>query len=222
MLLPLIPGTLPPGVCYADEQARLNAYMAVSNASLEAGQSFYNFGPDKPAVSLQVYPWLRTTDGRWYVFSGVWRSPVNGSTFERRLFVGSLTDLQTYDGGDTGTPSTESGPMWEEDPDFRGRSPMGPGAIPSSDPALTIGVGQDLGAASHVQTTAEMAPHTHQLEAVTNDDGGGLLAASNGLPPAAFSVTTTSAGGGTAMSLLHPVRGIYIIRRTSRTYYTVV
>jgi hypothetical protein len=74
VLLPFQLGTLPSGSCFTSEQQRYNAYMSITYAVLN-GLAFYNIGPDKPSVDDQAYPWLRTTDGRWYVFNGVWRSP---------------------------------------------------------------------------------------------------------------------------------------------------
>lgn len=230
MLLPLLPGTLPVGVCFTGpsaEQERLNAYMAASNAVLEAGQSFYNFGDSPPSVANQAYPWLRTTDGRWYTFSGKWIAPTNYSIFERRLFIGTLDDLKTYDGGDTGSAGPTSGPMWEEDPEFVGRVPIGPGLIPATAPALTIDVATDGGEGGHTQTIAEMPAHNHPPDPTLSD---GYLG--HAVTPGSFNVTSSSndtiklgttgnTGGGTPFNLVQPVRGCYIVRWTHRLYYAV-
>lgn len=233
-LLTLLPGALPVGFCPGSEQERLNAYMAVSNALLQGGLAFYNYGDTKPDVTLQGYPWFRTTDGRWYYFSGVWKSPMNRSSFERRLFVGTLTDLLTYDGGDNGAPSATSGPAWEESTEFRGRSPMGPGAIPTSQPAKTLNVGEDYGEGAHVLLATEF-PSTLTLKANlpgnrTNLEGGApQWLAPIGSAGALLTTPTTedatfpfqNDGGDVAHQTTHPVHGCYVIKPTNRQFYTV-
>lgn len=193
-----------------------------------AGSAFYNFGPDKPDPSLRSYPWFRTTDGRWYYFSGDWISPVNYDVNERRLYVGSLTDLQTYDGGDTGTPSDRSGPMWVEDTDFIGRSPMHPGAIPDSNPSKTLAVGENYGEGAHKQTLTEMVPHDHDLEWRANTSGTGSDNVT-GTPQAPTTTTfQTESKGGTGSppdneraNVVHPCRGCYLIKWSGRLYRRV-
>src|SRR5690242_20197534 len=108
VLLPILPGTLPEGSCFTNDQDRLVAFAAAMQAVLP-GLAFYNYGSTKPSVANQQYPWLNTNDGRWYSFSGNWRSPNNYSPFDRRWFAGTLTDLLTYDGG-----NSTFGPMWVE------------------------------------------------------------------------------------------------------------
>jgi hypothetical protein len=228
VLLPIIPGSLPSGACYNSEQARLNAFAAAMEAQLN-GEAFYNYGDSKPDVADQGYPWLRTTDMRWYYFEGVWKSPVPSySLYERRLFVGSLGDLQTYDGGDTNPASTESGPMWEVDTAFEGRSPMGPGAIASANPAKTLSVEENFGEGAHAQVISELAQHSHAPESTLAD---GFLGHAVSGAPATYNVSgggdtismgaTATAGAGDAFNVTHPVRGAYVIKRTTRTFYVV-
>lgn len=220
MLLPLVPGTLPPGFCPTSEQQRLNGYSAVTHAVLEAGMVFYNYGPDKPSVANQAYPWFRTTDGRWYYFSGVWKSPVNYSLFERRIFTGSTTDLETYDGGDGGLASPTSGPMWEVDTVYNGRILMGSGAIPTSSPAKVLAVGEDYGAGSQTLTTAQLPAHSHQVTTATNDSGSGYPYTGTG-STAGVAYATSQTGSGEAVSIIPPVSGVLFIKWSGRLYYTV-
>jgi hypothetical protein len=228
VLLPIIPGSLSAGACFNSEQERLNAFAAAMEAQLN-GEAFYNYGDTKPDVSDQGYPWLRTTDMRWYRFEGKWKSPIaDYSLYERRLWVGTLLSLQTYDGGDTNTPSTESGPTWEVDTAFEGRSPMGPGAIPSSNPAKTLVVEENFGEGAHAQTVAEMAEHEHTPDPTLAD---GFLGHATPSAPATYNVggggdtismgATAAAGSGDPMPIIHPVRAAYLIKRTTRTFYTV-
>ncbi len=230
--LPLIPGTLPPDACYPNEQARLNAFMQASYAAL-SGQTFFNYGADEPAPEFRTFPWLNTTDGRWYSYLGAWIQPYNYDFNERRLYVGDLTALQTYDGGDTGAPGTMSGPTWVEDTEFIGRSPMGPGAIPTSNPAVTLNVATNAGEGAHAQTSEELYPHSHE----PNDDFSGFLGLVKPGKPSNFEITggtevrsmgTTALEGGNAdgdaepANVIHPVRGAYIIKWTGRLYRRAV
>lgn len=225
-LLSILPGTLPPNACFANEQARLVAFAENMQAVLPGGMAFYNFGASKPSVENQAYPWFRTTDGRWYFFSGQWIAPVNYSVYERRLFYGSLAQLVTYDGGDTGVPSPTSGPMWIVDIDFDGRSPMGPGAIPSANPAKTLAVQEAYGEGAHVQTEAELAEHTHGPDTNLADSilghavvsgqwnvGGGGDTINQGV--------IGTAGDSEPMPIIHPCRGIYVVKWTGRAYFAV-
>ncbi len=223
--LPIRPDTLPPGVCYASEQARLNAFSAHQVAIL-TGQSFYNFGPDKPAIENQGFPWLRSIDMRWYYFEGQWitpRDPIDQDPNTRRLYVGSLTDLETYDGGEAGAVSDRTGPFWKEDKGFQGRSPMGPGIIPDENPVKTLTVEEDYGAGARALNTTQIPAHTHILEFNPPGDqsgsgfptplGDGSLGGNN--------YTTSSVGSTQPVNLTHTVRGIYVIMPTARIYRVI-
>lgn len=220
VLLPIQPGTLPPGACFTSEQQRLNAFSEAQKAVL-SGQSYYNFGSTTPAVENNAYPWFRTTDGRWYYFSGDWISPVGPEYHAgvRRLWASSAGSLQTYDGGDTNTPSDRSGPMWTIDSDFDGRSPMGPGAIPTSNPAKTLAGGENYGVGAHVLALSHIPEHRHSVQYTNLTSGNGFPQVGTG-DTAAHVFNTDLAGSATPTPLnnVHPVRGLYIIRWTGRLY----
>lgn len=223
ILLPLLPGTLIPGVCYNDEQSRLNAYAENLQAQLP-GQAYYNYGDSIPAVENNAYPWLRTTDMRWYRFSGSWISPV-GPEYNvgiRRLWTSSAGLLQTYDGGDTDTPSDRSGPMWEIDHDFDGRSPMGPGAIEGSNPAKTLAGGEDYGTGAHTLAGSNLPEHRHAMKFSQGTDGDTYPSIATGSTNDR-QYFTEMAGNATPTPLnnVHPVRGCYIIKWTGRAYRKV-
>lgn len=221
VLLPLQPGTLAPGVCFASEQERLLAFAEALRAIL-SGQTYFNYGSSTPAPENNAYPWFRTTDGIWYTYSGAWISPV-GPEYHvsvRRLWVGSLASLPTYDGGDAGAASDRSGPMWVEDTDFIGRSPMHPGAIPAANPAKTLTVGENFGDPSHVNVIGEMVEHQHAMKFDTSQSGGGYPAilgngANNTLT---FNTEKAGATSPSPFNLVHPVRGCYIIKWSGRAY----
>ena len=239
VLLTIQNGSLPPGYCPSSDQQRLNDFAALMQAVLP-GQAFYNYGDTKPTPENQIYPWFRTTDGRWYYFSGKWKAPIGDySAFERRWFAGNLTDLLTYDGGDTNPPSAGSGPTWQEDTAFIGRSPLHPGLIPETTTVSpfnkTLNVGEAYGDGSHVQVASEMPVHAHTPDTTQADSFWGHAAAGS---PATGNVLgggdsirlpqTGYAGGNgltpsvtQPMSLVQPVLGLYCIKRTGRTFYVV-
>ena len=245
VLLPILAGSLSPGYCFpASPQQLLNDFADNLQAVLPGGMAFYNYGNTVPAVEFQAYPWLFTNDMRWYRFDGVWISPnpeISGTGI-RRLWRDSLANLVTYDGGAAGAVTDRSGPMWEEDTTgTAGRSPMHPGAIPTSNPATVLAPADPTGATSftgegaHTMTGQEVGPHTHPLAAdadIMNADGSikvvtpgvtgpglGKDLTSNNTTPLSVSNNTYTAGQ-QAMPVIHPVVGVYLIRRTNRTFYT--
>lgn len=175
--------------------------------------------------------------GLYSYISGAWiiphPSPAGGN--ERRMWVGTLVGLRSFDGGDgTATvPAGNVGAMWEEDTDFQGRSPMGPGAIPTATPAKTLAVIENYGEGSHTQTDQELAAHDHPLAADASIQNGtgvkvvgtgigaaGLFIGLTGPPSTDLSVsnntfTTTQQ----PMPVIHPVRGVFVIRRSARVNY---
>lgn len=220
VLLPLQAGNLLE-TCFGSEQARLNAFAAALFAQLP-GSSFFNFGDTLPDVSNNSYPWFRTIDSRWYHFSGDWISAVNYDDGDRRLYGKSLTDLLTYDGGDAGAASDRTGPMWVEDTDMIGRSPMHPGLLPGSSPSKTLVLDEDYGAGSHAQTIAELAAHTHALQWRANTSGTGSdNDTGTVLTPFTGSANVATVGSGTPMNMVHPVRGMYVIKWSGRLYRKV-
>lgn len=220
ILLPLLPGSLPANACYNTEQDRLNAFAENLQAQLP-GQAFYNYGDSTPAVENNAYPWLRTTDGLWYRFSGSWISPV-GPQYHvgvRQIWVGNAAALITYDGGDNDPPSDRSGPMWEIDNDFDGRSPMGQGAISGSDPAKNLANGENFGVGSNTIAGSNMPEHRHGMKFSETTSGSTYPSIATGSTDDR-QYFTEMAGNTTPTPLnnVHPVRGVYIIKWTGRAY----
>ena len=233
-LLPLQPGTLPANACYTSEQERLVAYAEFLWAVL-AGEAFYNYGPDKPDPENNIYPWLRTTDMRWYRYEGGWLSPNPYSNLdERRLWVGNLTALQTYDGGDAGVPSDRSGPMWIADLSFTAKFLVHPGTFPGG---TSVAVNSNVGV-DEVTLTAAQLPDAN----VVPLDGTGAIipnrtfqksGTATGLTAQNGDFTSVSSGGmmvdvlakiegnSDPFEIIPPARGIYVIQRTARLYYFI-
>jgi hypothetical protein len=223
VLLPLQPGTLPANACYNTEQARLIAFAEALRAVL-SGQSYYNYGSSTPDPSNNAYPWLRTTDGIWYIYSGDWISPV-GPEYDlniRRLWVGSGPDLATYDGGDGGSASDRSGPMWEVDHDFDGRSPMGPGDVPTTNPAKTLSVDENYGVGAHTLAGANIPEHRHAMKFSDTTSGSTYPQIGTGsTDDRQFFTEMAGSAAPTPINNVHPVRGCYIIRWTGRAFRRV-
>lgn len=236
VLINAVPGTLPSNFCPTGATALQTFYdeiIARTVFSLSPDKAFYNFGDTEPTPENRVFPWLRTISGepdRWYVYvSGkwIWPYPVPISTDIRQLWVGTLTDLQTYDGGSTDPVSDTTGPFWQEDSDFAGRSPMHPGSIPSANPSKTLAVDENYGEGAHLMTQDEVGPHTHPLnesQLVTSgsgsDEGIEFSEPSEDIYKTLVTQTNSYTSAQSAMPIIHPVRGIYIIKRTTRKYYT--
>lgn len=237
--LPLIPGSLPVGACYGSEQARLNAFMAASYAQLN-GMAFYNYGPDTPAVEFQSYPWLNTNTGLLYFYSNsLWITPrplIEQDPSYRILWIGAEADVPTIMGGTAGVATAYTGPFWEIDHDFDGRSPMGPGAIPTANPAKTLAVEEDYGEGAHTMTELELAPHDHPPRTGFGAYAGFVEPGQS----SSYEITggseiermgsTGEAGGeedaddnlvAQPMPVIHPVKGIWVLKPTARIWITV-
>jgi hypothetical protein len=243
VLIPILPGNLPSSYCFTTWQKLLVDISNNQQAVLD-GSSYFNYGPTTPAPEFELYPWLRTTDMRWYAFNGWWLSPnpEAASGDARRIWVGTLTgagSLEEYDGGESGVASASAGVMWERDTDFDDRIPIGVGALTDATQA-----GVDAGAATHTLTEAEGATgvHTHGFGKYLNGAAGLSSVGNNTVPSYTGSVVQGIAGASTApdttanlftlpsgaagagvtpaaFSVLPPVRGVYIIKRSARIYY---
>jgi len=246
-LINLVPPSLPVNYCPTNYQTLANDIISGTQAIFNStiGNSFFNFGASFPAINNRIYPWL-DDQGLWWIFTqGFWirKNPVDASGQERRMFVGSTTDLGLYDGGDGSvTVTSVTGPMWEIDTAFEARFPVGVGAFAASGAVAVNGtstatsvVGED----QHKLTTSELAAHTHDVAIQVFGHGGedGTRDSADGgtysnpvtnnttVFPAATLDTSldaeaVSVGGDIAHNNLPPFYGVYFIKRTARVYYT--
>jgi hypothetical protein len=227
-LITLTAPSLPVGYCPSNYQQLANDIIGGTQATFNSaiGNSFFNFGPTTPALNNQVYPWL-DQNGNWWVFSGgYWlrQNPVAAGSSERRIFVGTTTDVLSYDGGDgtayAGNPY--AGAMWEVDTAFDARFPVGVGAFAASGTVNVQGTTTTTAVAGedqHTLTVPEIPAHTHNFfPLVTADANNG---GANGVQyGTTANVATSSTGGGAAHNNLPPFYGVYFIKRTARVYYT--
>lgn len=239
--LPLNAGSLP-YACYPSDPQTLYSDMFSRGSALASDLRGVIISESAPAAADQDKLWVQTTGGapiRQFIYFNaqwVWPHASAAGGNERRLWVGTLAQLVTYDGGDSGALGDASGAMWAEDTDFAGRSPMHPGTITNAVPATTLGVNDNFGNGSELQTDQQVAPHTHplsgdttiqdgvRLNSVFSGVGGAGVQIGNTGPPATDIQVTANTYLTTQqrMSVVHPVRGIYIIRRTSRVYYRAI
>ena len=232
-LITLTPPSLPIGYCPTNYQQLANDVISGTQANFNSsiGNSFFNFGPTTPTLNNQVYPWL-DENGNWWIYKdGYWlrQHPIAAGSAERRIYVGTTTDLQTYDGGNTNAPSNWSGPMWQVDTLFEARFPVGAGTFAASGVVSVNGTTTSTAVAGedkHTLVTSEMPSHTHQiLDQYINLTQRGsadtsVFSATNRSEGVANLLPTTSSGGDAAHNNLPPFYGVYFIKRTSRVYYT--
>lgn len=240
-IVKLIPGTLPGGTgyCFTDFQQLNVDIVSQMSGQLQGGAAFYNLGEDEPDPDLRSFPWFKPSTGQWWSYNfGAWvrPNPEEASSDARRIFIGDLTALQTYDGGDTMALGDASGPMWEQDTDFDDRIPIGVKTIIAA-VLGTAGSGSDL-----VLQASNLPNHNHYLGldgvGVTVDSKVGHLRVGAGTDVdylfTAGDTTTQAAvtrnhgnnfGASddtvqpTGISILNPVIGVYFIKRTPRGWY---
>ena len=226
-LITLTAPSLPANYCPASYQKLANDIIGGTQATFNStiGNSFFNFGPTYPAINNQIFPWL-DQDGNWWIYDqSLWtrKNPVAAGGFDRRIFVGTTTDLLSYDGGDgTATATTTTGPMWMVDTLFDARFPVGAGAFAASGAVAVLGTATStsiVGEDQHTLTVPEIPAHTHNFfPLVTADANNG---GANGVQyGTTANVATSSTGGGAAHNNLPPFYGVYFIKRTARVYYT--
>jgi hypothetical protein len=180
-LITLTAPSLPYNYCPSNYQQLANDIIGGTQATFNSaiGNSFFNFGPTVPALNNQIYPWL-DENGNWWVFNGgYWarQNPVAAGSSERRIFVGTSTDVLSYDGGDgtvySGNPY--AGSMWEIDTAFEARFPVGAGTFAASGVVSVNGTTTSTAVAGedqHLLTTAEMPTHTHNVAIKVFGHGG--------------------------------------------------
>lgn len=247
-LITLTAPSLPANYCPASYQNLANDIIGGTQATFNStvGNSFFNFGPTIPSINNQIFPWL-DQDGQWWIFDqGFWvyKNTVAANGYDRRIFVGTTTDLLSYDGGDgTITATSRTGPMWMVDTLFDARFPVGVGAFAASGAVAVNGtatatsiVGED----KHVLTIPELAAHTHNVAIKVfghggEDNGQRVMADGGSSSPTLTNNTTVfpgstldpdvdaiavSVGDSAAHNNLPPFYGVYFIKRTGRVYYS--
>jgi hypothetical protein len=227
--LPIIPPTVPEGFCNTlgeDWVQQIINLMGGAVALFDGAGTIILNQETVPDADERVYLWFRPSTGRVYRWDGgAWVSPHPSTAegIERKMFEGTPAEIWAQEGGDGSdpasvAPATNVGAMWEIDTAYAGRSPMGVGAISGSDPSKNLALSEDYGAGSHAITIPELPEHDHDIAYATADTGSGLPTVSNGTTEA-LNYPTATTGDGDAMLITHPVRGLYICKRTARVNY---
>lgn len=171
--------SFPPGYCFTDFNALFSDANAFGSFTLntDVGNSFFNYGETIPDAANRIFPWLRTVGGYpddWYIFvGGKWYSLYKGAPAGpnglRYDYCDTQTSLLTFDGGESAVVGIGSGPFWEVDTAFAGRTAVAPGALPSgASVALNDTGGTDL----LTLASANIPPHRHYI---TTGDGNSDL-----------------------------------------------
>lgn len=235
--VPLNIGQLP-YTCYPSDPQTLYADMFNRARALYPDIKGVLIQPTAPSAGDSDKLWIKTSGGApvgqfiRYNAQWVWPYEVPANSNERRIWVGTLVSLDTYDGGSAGAVGDASGPFWTEDAAFRDRIPIGVG------PSLATVVATNYGDAdaATVLTEAQLPEHRHFI--LSSDTSGYTLPTSvnrvqrycnssgdintdynlSGDTAEATLGLTSPIGANASLNFLNPTRGVYIIQRTGRIY----
>jgi len=244
---PIIVGQLPLNYCWpSNPQTFLNDVAQIIYASVQDNITGVVYGPVAPTETALYKLWFNTNFHRLYEWNstyGFWTSIYFlGINSPWKLIWESTPEaLAALDnpGGYVGQAVSEfSGPFWEIDHNYDGRSVMAPGDISGEmSPIKTLALSENYGTGSHIQLPTEIAQHTHRVEFSDATPGAVYAHIESGdTPPLsgqlkdaigtgagsnqADMIAVASATVPTAMQNVHPVRGAPLAKRTGRVFYT--
>ena len=143
-----------------------------------------------PTGSIKMWPSAAVPSG-WLI--------CDGSVVSRTTYATLFALIGTSFGAGNGTTTFNL-------PDFKGRSPIGLGISDAPNAITTFVAGGKYGEERHVQTLAELAPHSHTY---TGPTGGNL--AQGGANISFNGQSTSTVGSGTPSNIVHPVLGVAVI-----------
>lgn len=151
LTLPLQTGELLPGVCFRNEQARLNAFTSVQYVQIPSGFAGVLVTPNQPTVEQQGFLWVQVDSFnnpiQQFTFSSqyaqwVWPHPWPAGDTRMVLFAGDAADVALLDGGDAGAITATTGSFWEINAQFTDKLPIGAGAtVPEGQDSIEFDVG---------------------------------------------------------------------------------
>lgn len=230
-------GTVEPGWCPNPSNtwdSLLAKFIEKMEVTLPSTYSTLIISSSEPAPEDRDKLWWKlaadlSPDKPYIYFDGAWvsRHLSAASGDERRLWVGTTGALDTYDGGEVGTVSNKTGPMWEVDTAFDAKFLAGPGTF---DNAGTLGVASDMGAdqVTLVKANLPSSPLNLTVNRTGGDDGStGKFTSGSGNAQTpetdpTSTVQTEDMGSDDPFDIIPPVRGIYVIKRTARIFYRAV
>ncbi len=250
IILPVIPPTLPAGYCYPDNPQQFvnDASGSVRLDTTGAVQTLVQ--TSQPLNTQRDRLWFNPATGHSLSYSlpdAAWLMvhPEVPGGFARKIYMGDLTSLITYDGGDNGGAGRVSGPMWEQDTVFNGRFPLGVGNLPDvvngivaillgatgghnelaiikdNLPAATVDVLTDIVGQAGVGSPESVVGNAYGGDPISGL-GRAVDATSSDIAGRYHTRgQTENLGLGTAVNSIGPYVGCYIIKRTSlRVGYT--
>lgn len=241
--------TLPSGFCPSDYQGMANGFGEVMTVTFPSSFTGISVASTKPSDTTQAWLQLDSLGRpvRLYQFAqGAWLSQHPLPPGFTMIWTTALPDFTTFDGGDANGLGPASGAMWEVVTALAAKSPMGVGTL-ASGAAVDIGVAS--GEEKHLLTPAEGGQdpaHTHVtgrfvsasandnayfLEVTSDISGTGRRLTGAG----SFNEADLNAQAGNyigtsgvqtpatavAHNVVHPVVGVYFLRRTVRQFYAV-
>lgn len=137
------------------------------------------------------------------------------------MYEGSQASIETYDGGEAGTVTATTGPMWERVTQLDARFPIGPGTLPSGTAVAVTNTG---GEEKHTLVENELPNiEIQSRQRVDLVDGGNsaalLLHATVGTQVTVDEFGGDANGNTVAHNTLPLYYAIFFIRRTGRLYY---
>lgn len=229
--------TLPAGWNPGSWQEVMNTIASNMVAVFPGTSNTFNDGNGTPTPENRAKPWIyrdgTTGVGRLYTWSNVyslWISEYRAasSTLNRMLWLGTEAQLKTFDEGVDEPVDDVHGPFWEVDHDFDFRSPMGPGTSPDG---TVLAVAANLGEEKHTQTADEVAAHNHAIagsqgimtfpgnHGAKGTESGNDFSVADATLVTQNNTFTSPATAAAAMSIVHPVRGAFMAKRTARLYW---
>lgn len=233
---------VPVNYCYTNIQADWPRLVKLLSVEFSGAQTTINYGSDTPSPEDRDKPWLKlnadgTPDKRYEYYNGVWIALHPMAPGIITMYEGSEASIETFDGGEAGSVTSVSGPMWEKVTEINGRFPIGPGTTPDGTVVSIAGTGgSDAYSLNIARENLPSQPLYVGVEGSTaineTDDnlkplgylrtGGGVEVDYTQATTLRTKVARTSdLGDGEALEFtqLPPYYAMWFIRRTARLYY---
>lgn len=201
-------------------------------AELTGNVGTFNDGDSTPSPDNQDKAWMPSTfsgsNPPAFVYrfvNGAWIMPHPVAPGIISLYLGTDASIPTFDGGEAGTVSDTTGPMWERVAAFDARFPVGVGTFPSGTAVAVTGTG---GEEKHELLMTEIPNHDHGVggknllsvnatsKTVDLEFGG---ADAGGIQAVAEGGDSSNGDATVAHNNLPPLIGVFFIRRTARRFY---